>query len=105
MSECGAEGFRVRLRRLSEYGSVAYLVERLAWEAQAEQHSDNILRFFFFLARGNAPSRGWVFWWDAEGGATQERGLFLSLTNRRPKIGQKCVVLLKDRIAYYYGDG
>ena len=28
LSEYGSEGFRVRLRRLSEYGSVAYLVER-----------------------------------------------------------------------------
>ena len=28
LSKYGSEGFRVRLRRLSEYGSVAYLVER-----------------------------------------------------------------------------
>ena len=28
LSEYGSERFRVRLRRLSEYGSVAYLVER-----------------------------------------------------------------------------
>ena len=31
-------GFQVRLRRLSEYGSVAYFVERLTWETQAEQY-------------------------------------------------------------------
>ena len=31
MSEYGSEGFRVRLRRLSEYGFVAYFVERPTW--------------------------------------------------------------------------
>ena len=43
LSEYGSEGFRVRLRRLSEYGSVAYLVERPTWETQAEQYSDTVL--------------------------------------------------------------
>ena len=42
LSEYGSEGFRVRLRRLSEYGS--YLVERPTRETQAEQYSDTILR-------------------------------------------------------------
>ena len=41
LSEYGSEGFRVRLRRLSEYGSAAYLVERPTRETQAEQYSDN----------------------------------------------------------------
>ena len=36
-------GFRVRLRRLSEYGPVACLVERPTWETRAEQYSDTIL--------------------------------------------------------------
>ena len=40
LSEYGSEGFRVRLRRLSEYGSVVYLVERPTRETQAEQYSD-----------------------------------------------------------------
>ena len=35
--------FRGRLRRLSEYGSVAYLVERPTWETRAEQYSDTVL--------------------------------------------------------------
>ena len=38
LSEYGSEGFRVRLRRLSEYGSVACLIER-----RAEQYSDTVL--------------------------------------------------------------
>ena len=32
LSEYGSKGSRVRLRGLSEYGSVAYLVERPTWE-------------------------------------------------------------------------
>ena len=43
LSEYGWEGFRVRLRRLSEYGSVAYLVERPTRETRAEQYSDTVL--------------------------------------------------------------
>ena len=43
LSEYGSEGFRVRLRRLSEYGSVAYLVERPTRETQGEQYSDTVL--------------------------------------------------------------
>ena len=43
LSEYGSEGFRVRLRRLSEYGSVAYLVERPTGETRAEQYSDTVL--------------------------------------------------------------
>ena len=43
LSEYGLEGFQVRLRRLSEYGSVAYLVERPTRETQAEQYSDTVL--------------------------------------------------------------
>ena len=43
LSEHGSEGFRVRLKRLSEYGSVAYLAERPTRERQAEQHSDTVL--------------------------------------------------------------
>ena len=35
---------RVRLRRLSEYGSVACLVERPTWETRAEQYSDTTLK-------------------------------------------------------------
>ena len=31
------------MRRLSEYGFVAYFVERPTWEAQAEQYSDTVL--------------------------------------------------------------
>ena len=42
-SEYGSEGFRLRLRRLYEYGSVAYLVERPTWRTQAEQYSDTVL--------------------------------------------------------------
>ena len=37
LSEYGSERFRVRLRRLSEYGSVACLVERPKRETRAEQ--------------------------------------------------------------------
>ena len=44
LSEYGLERFRVRLRRLSECGSVAYLVERPTQETQAEQYSDTVLR-------------------------------------------------------------
>ena len=36
-------GFRVRLRRLSDYGSVAYLVEKPTRETWAEQYSDTVL--------------------------------------------------------------
>ena len=43
LSEYGPEGFRVRLRRLFEYGSVAYLVERPTWVIQAEQYSNTVL--------------------------------------------------------------
>ena len=43
LSEYGSEGFRVRLRGLSEYGSVAYIVERPTRETQAEQYSDTVL--------------------------------------------------------------
>ena len=43
LSEYGLERFRVRLRRLSEYGSVAYLVERPTREIWAEQYSDTVL--------------------------------------------------------------
>ena len=44
LSEYGSEGFRIRLRGLSEYGSVAYSVERPARETRAEQYSDTILQ-------------------------------------------------------------
>ena len=37
------EVVRVRLRRLSECGSVAYLVERPTRETQAEQYADTTL--------------------------------------------------------------
>ena len=43
LSEYSSERFRVRLRRLSEYGSVACLVERPPWETLAEQYSDTVL--------------------------------------------------------------
>ena len=43
LSEYGSDGFRVRLRRLSEYGSVSYLVERPKRETRAEQYSDTVL--------------------------------------------------------------
>ena len=43
LCEYGSEVFRVRLRRLSEYGSDAYLVERPTRETQAEQYSDTVL--------------------------------------------------------------
>ena len=46
LSEYGSRGFQVRLRRLSEYGSVAYSVERPTWETQAEQYSDTLLTKF-----------------------------------------------------------
>ena len=46
LSEYGSEGFRVRLRRLSEYGSVAYLVERPTRETQAEQYLETVLTKF-----------------------------------------------------------
>ena len=45
LSEYGSEGFRVRSRRSSKYGSVAYLVERPTRETQAEQYSDTVLGF------------------------------------------------------------
>ena len=43
LSEYGLEGLLVRLRRLSEYGCVAYLVERPTRETQAEQYSNTAL--------------------------------------------------------------
>ena len=43
LSEYGLEGFRVRLRWSSEYGSVAYLVERPTRETWAEQYLDTVL--------------------------------------------------------------
>ena len=36
LSECGSERFRVRLKRLCKFGSVAYLVERPKRETRAE---------------------------------------------------------------------
>ena len=47
MSEYGRVLCRVRLRRLSEYGSVAYFVERPTRETQAEQHLDTVLLFYW----------------------------------------------------------
>ena len=44
LSEYGSERFRVRLRRLSEYGSVASLVERPTRETRAKQYSDTVLQ-------------------------------------------------------------
>ena len=38
----GTQRLKALLRR-SEYGSVAYLVERPTWETQAEQYSDTVL--------------------------------------------------------------
>ena len=43
LSEYGSEGFRVRLTRLSEYGSGACLVEKPTRKTQAEQYSDTVL--------------------------------------------------------------
>ena len=43
LSEYGSEGSRVRLRGLSEYGSVAYLVERPTWETRTEQYPATVL--------------------------------------------------------------
>ena len=53
LSEYGLEGFRVRLRGLSEYGSVAYLVERPTRETRAEQYSDTVLLMPKSLAISN----------------------------------------------------
>ena len=52
LAEYGSEGFRVRLRGLSEYGSIAYFVERPTRETQAEQYSDTVL----YVSRGNELS-------------------------------------------------
>ena len=61
MSEYGSEGFRVRLRGLSEYGSVAYLVERPTRETRAEQYSDTFLNslavFHRFSSKEDAGNR------------------------------------------------
>ena len=46
LSEYGSEGFRVRLRRLSEYGSVAYLLARR-------------FGYFIFLSKLGSP-QPWV---------------------------------------------
>ena len=54
LSKYSSEGFRVRLRRLSEYGSVAYLVERPIRETHAQQYSDIV------LASVERPSKGWA---------------------------------------------
>ena len=43
LSEYGLEVFQVRLKRLSEYGSDAYLVKRSTRETHAEQYSDPVL--------------------------------------------------------------
>ena len=45
MSEYGSEGLRVRLRGLSEHGSVAYFVERPTRETSAEQYSDTVPKY------------------------------------------------------------
>ena len=45
LSEHGSEVFRVRFRRLSEYGPVAYLVERPTRETRTEQYSDTVLNW------------------------------------------------------------
>ena len=57
MSEYGSERFRVRLRRLSEYDSVAYLVERPTRETRAEQYSDAAL--FLLSARSLLLTADW----------------------------------------------
>ena len=56
LSEYSLEGFRVRLRRLSEYGFVAYSIERLMLKTQAEQYSDTVLGEFrnFCLSARNS---------------------------------------------------
>ena len=43
MSKYGVEGFRVRLRTLSKYGSVTYLAKRPTRETHSEQYSDTVL--------------------------------------------------------------
>ena len=55
LSEYGSEGSRVRLRGLSKYGSVAYLVERPTRETQAEQYSDTGLSQIFGGRSGTFP--------------------------------------------------
>ena len=54
LSEYGAEGFRVRLRRLSEYGSVTYQVERLTRETRAANRLG--------VWKCHTPSAGQNFW-------------------------------------------
>ena len=76
----GSEGFRVRLRRLSEYGSVAYLVERPTRETQAEQYSDNALCVKQLVncscpLRQTRPNTRDVASWIAK---TEERGITVS---------------------------
>ena len=63
LSKYSSEVFRVRLRRLSEYGSVAYLVERPTWKTRTEQYSDTALRrrSYFTYSWGFFAYR-WASW-------------------------------------------
>ena len=65
LSEYGSEGFR-RLRRLSEYSSVVYLVETTTRETQAEQYSNKKQGF---SSRRNA----WNPWKERERGERQKK--------------------------------
>ena len=78
MSKYGSEGFRVRLRRLSEYGSVACLVERPTRETRTEQYSDTVLRNIYFFSSGvaipPAINRS-AFWGIAESALASASGV------------------------------
>ena len=69
LSEYGSEGLRVRLRRLSKYGSVAYWVERPARETQAEQYSDIVL-----LEGPSEPPLPWLLTARHTNGSTEAAG-------------------------------
>ena len=58
LSGYGSERFQVRLRGLSEYGSVAYLFERPTRETQGEQYLDTALGKFHGPLQTPSEARG-----------------------------------------------
>ena len=83
LSEYGSEGFRVWLRRLSEYGSIAYLVERPIRETQAEQCSDTPL----FNPQNPTENLMWVPLWRPSQKMRQINFFLLGVQNGALLVG------------------
>ena len=92
LSKYGSEGFRVWLRRLSEYGSVACLVERPTWETRAEQCSDTVLVIpsgMYYCNRPD-PMQNPKYWHSRNCISKSPRMLLCAPQNRAPRVQYHC---------------